>query len=108
MRRLRDMIAPRFCFLGRVPHGAALGRSSASAAPLLLLKSRMKKHRPRPRKPKIRHKNCDQGRAFDPTPGGMFHGGRAGLAPGSFLLPPRERGEHRTAGQIEELGLSSC
>ena len=65
----------------------------------------MKKHRPRPRKPKIRHKNCDQDRAFDPTPGGMFHGGRAGLAPGSFLLPPRERGEHRTAGQIEELGL---
>jgi hypothetical protein len=58
----------------------------------------MKKHRPRPRKPKIRHKNCDQDRAFDPTPGGMFHGGRAGLAPGSFLLPPRERGEHRTAG----------
>jgi hypothetical protein len=60
----------------------------------------MKKHRARPRKPKIRHKNCDQGRAFDPTPGGMFHGGRAGLAPGSFLLPPRERGEHRTAGRI--------
>jgi hypothetical protein len=26
---------------------------------------------------------------------------RAGL----FLLPPRERGEHRTDGQIEELGL---
>ena len=35
----------------------------------------------------------------------MFHGGRAGLAPGSFFCFRREPGEHRPAGQIEELGL---
>ena len=51
----------------------------------------MKKDRPKPRKPKRRTPAPDV--RFDPTPGAMFHGGRGGLAVGSYLTPPRERGE---------------
>lgn len=45
---------------------------------------------------------------FDPTPGAMFHGGRAGLAVGSYLTPPRERGEHRLERGLAALDLDGA
>jgi hypothetical protein len=54
---------------------------------------------------RARRGKAEAGKQFDPTPNGLFHGGRAGLAVGSYLTPPRERGERRIERQLEEAGL---
>jgi hypothetical protein len=51
---------------------------------------------------RARRRAADAAQRFDPGTG-YFHGSRAGLTPGTVLLPASERGDLKTERQIAEL-----